>query len=289
MIIPVNQNGLIPDPTIMATLADALACCPDSVTFYSHGWQTNATSAMTDYARFGAGLARVMAGRKPTLGIGIHWPSTVSEDDDVLSTLLNPFSFYTCEHRADAVGQHALSSLTKMVLSGSAVKKIRFIGHSFGCKLVCAALQSLVGTVPSDVAFEAALIQPAFENDALDIGGQYSAIHDMNVRLALWRSGGDYSLGNLFPAAQSVNLFRAGPDRVAMGFAGPNNNTLRRWEAKFIPVGPGYYTGGPLGDRMVVVDTTELNRCSGTWPPPVGSHGDIFHVENYKLIDGFFS
>ena len=40
-------------------------------------------------------------------GVGIHWPSEITEDPGSPLNVLQLFTFYTMEHRADAVGERS--------------------------------------------------------------------------------------------------------------------------------------------------------------------------------------
>jgi len=108
------------------------------------GW-TDASGCNARYNRFTIGFARMVRGitagtppvplATPSLGIGIHWPSMLSEDAGSYRNWLEAASFYTMEKRADNIGENA-GYLVLRSLFEHPLKRITLIGHSFGCKVV---------------------------------------------------------------------------------------------------------------------------------------------------------
>jgi len=127
--VPINENGVILDDKINSILSQAMNRPFDfsDVFIYSHGWWTNATRAMEDYNRFSIEFARMvgtLALNAPpalpslpasSLGIGIHWPSMLSEDENSIANFGQALSFYTMEKRADTVGQHGVYSILRVL------------------------------------------------------------------------------------------------------------------------------------------------------------------------------
>src|SRR5437773_10930702 len=125
--VPINENGVILDDKINSTLSQAMNQPFDfsDVFLYSHGWWTSATRAMEDYNRFSiefVRMVRTLALNAPpvlpnlppsSLGIGIHWPSMLSEDASSIANFVEALSFYTMEKRADTVGQHGVYSILR--------------------------------------------------------------------------------------------------------------------------------------------------------------------------------
>jgi hypothetical protein len=84
---------------------------------------------------------------------------------------------------ADSVGQHGGGSLIRLMLearrdAGVDPPRFHLAGHSFGCKVAIAARVQLVETLGrsgllDNVRIDVALLQAAFDNDALEPGWSY--------------------------------------------------------------------------------------------------------------------
>ena len=197
IMVPVSGQGLIVDPQLAVYLPGLVASgrfgCTD-VYLYSHGWWTTANSAMVDYARFSVGLleqvldrrsAQPAAAGRSALEIGVHWPAMASDADGAAINVLEPLTFYNRAAMADAVGRYAGQALLRLVLQGApAGRRLRFhlIGHSFGCRVVCAALAELATRTDRAVlgghAFDLVLLQAATDADCLAAGGVYANLLD---------------------------------------------------------------------------------------------------------------
>src|SRR5713101_9052876 len=86
-IIPTNENGLILDQAVGTNVSLAMTSVFGfrDVFIYSHGWWNDAIHAIESYNRFTIEFSQFFRSRSgqaslPTLNIGIHWPSTLSED-----------------------------------------------------------------------------------------------------------------------------------------------------------------------------------------------------------------
>src|SRR5262249_37699273 len=234
-IVSTNENGLSLDANIGKDIGLAMArpLGFSHVSVYSHGWWTDAIGAMQGYNRFtiefSAQFRSVAAlAALPTLNIGVHWPSTLSENQFSLLNYAQALSFFTMEKRADTVGENCGHALLKFILSARppGALHVHLVGHSFGCKVVCNALQALVDNsatepIPDDVVFDVTLIQAAFDNDLLAADKDYTGLADLpGLRLLVTRSDGDRALGTLYPAAHRLaHLF--GNVQPALGSSGP--------------------------------------------------------------------
>src|ERR1700681_2666854 len=93
--IPINENGIIFDTDMDSVVQEAIAVDPfgfEDVYVYSHGWSTDANRALDEYNKFSVELAKqllLIGSVKPpifaqpprdSLGVGIHWPSEITED-----------------------------------------------------------------------------------------------------------------------------------------------------------------------------------------------------------------
>jgi len=296
---PINKNGIILDPDIGGILKDAMS--PPfrftDVFVYSHGWWTDATGAVADYNRFSMELTKqllLIGPTPPTLphlpassfATAVHWPSTLS--------------FYSMAKRADVVGQHGVYALLRMmfealgVLTAPPSLRLHLLGHSFGCRVVCSALEQIAKDgiqVPSAVTLDVVLLQAAFNSDELDPDGMYGNVSKLNLRLLVTRSESDTSLGKWYPIAERlVNLFSGRPV-TALGAVGPSAATQTEFGgAGVITVGPGftYPAVVPLTERLVAADLSPLHAATGPGDLFSGHHSDIYHDEIYQLIAGFF-
>jgi hypothetical protein len=323
LTIPINANGLIFDTAMTGVIAQAIAVDPfgfDDVIIYSHGWSNDADRALDEYNTFSVGLSRRIliaqqAGAhvfsnppRDSLGIGIHWPSEITEDPSSPLNDLQLFTFFSMEHRADAVGKNGVYSILRLVLEGRANDRgLRFIllGHSFGCKVVCAALQDMQtdiagGTikVPTGTTWRVVLLEPATDADNLeptDIYGDISKIKDL--RLLMSKSQADECLTRWYPAAGRVaNLFHGLTPTPALGAAGPTEKTVEAFGgADNIAVIPNFGIAAVSGLRqaLVVADLTPVHEVRANGNPPqyvggiTGSHSDINFDEVYNLVSGF--
>ena len=129
--VPINENGIIFDADMNGVVAEAIAFDPFEFTdvyVYSHGWSNDAARALDEYNRFSVDLHRQMIilgktlpppfARPPgdSLGIGIHWPSQITEDPNSVLNDAQLLTFYTMEHRAEQVGQNAVYSMLRLMI-----------------------------------------------------------------------------------------------------------------------------------------------------------------------------
>jgi len=319
--VPVNENGIVFDANMNNVVQEAIAVDPfgfQDVFLYSHGWSTDAYRALDEYNQFSVELAKqilLLGSVAPpvfanppgdSLGVGIHWPSEITEDPNSALNALQLFTFYTMEHRADAVGKNAVYSMIRLMLAARAgtTAPLRFflLGHSFGCKVVCAALQDLQvdianGTIAvgTGTSFRVALLEPATDNDNLQRGDIYGNVCDMkNLRMLITKSSLDDALTKWFVlAGKAVNLF--GTPRQALGATGPTTQTITDFGgADQVSVAPGFALSAVSGlnQPFLVADLTAIHqarRDDGAYPPDIGgSHSDINFTELYQLICGFF-
>jgi hypothetical protein len=316
--VPINENGIIFDTDMVAVVQEAIAVTPfgfDDVYVYSHGWSTDAYRALDLYNRFSVDLAKLLlltggtgvyaAPPRDALGVGIHWPSEITEDPGSDLNALQLFTFYTMEHRADAVGKNAVYSMLRLMLAARAGtgRPLRFflLGHSFGCKVICSALQDLYvditnGTIPLDPAttFHAALIEPATDNDNLEPGDIYGGVSKLPLRMLVTKSSLDRALGTWYPlAGKLANLF--GTPRAALGASGPTAAIITAFGgADAVSVAHGFTATGLAGaaHRLVVADLSPVHQyrvTNGIYTTggSSGSHSDFLFAEVYQLISGF--
>lgn len=268
-----NDSGESTDPLLDANIAAALSVNPtvDEVWVFCHGWHTSFEQACADYNRFSAGLLNFINRSATRLALAIHWPSTLG-DEFKPASIADLATFYTMEKRADVVGQNLVAGiLYSLVKHQLGPLRINLIGHSFGCKVVCAALEAVTrgGLDTHNVSFNAVLLQAAFESDALEPGKSYGNVATLPVNITATRSNLDLALGLWFPLAESFeHPLQAKPTRQALGYAGPTSATRKAF-----------------GSRLVAADLTAAQSGNaGKFKGPSGSHSDIYNGPVYSLI-----
>jgi len=317
--VPVNENGIIFDTDMTRVVNEAMAAKPfgfEDVFIYSHGWSTDAIQMMDEYNRFSVDLAsRVLtfqaAGAgfpKPprdNLGVGIHWPSEITEDPESPLNALQVLTFYTTEHRADIVGRNAVYSMLRLILAsrmGSPLPlRIFMFGHSFGCKVICAALQDMqtdvlanVIRIPPGTEFRAVLLEPATDCDNLETTDIYGTVCQVpNLRMLMTKSQCDLALTRWYvDAGRTTNLFNP---KHALGDAGPTQATIDAFggaDALSVDANLTPADMFALKQRLIVADLTPIHTqriAQKQWTSGGvgGSHSDINFDQIYFMVSGF--
>lgn len=320
LTIPINENGIIFDTDMDSVVQEAIAVQPfgfDDVYVYSHGWSTDANRALDEYNRFSVDFTKRLLQLGPavppifkqpprdSLSVGIHWPSEITEDSTSPLNALQLFTFYTMEHRADQVGRNAVYAMLRLMLTARAGsgRPLRFalLGHSFGCKVICSALQDLQtdiadGTIAVEpgTRFNAVLLEPATDNNNLEPGDIYGSVSEIaNLRMLTTKSSLDLALTEWFVAAGKVaNLFRS--PRQALGASGPTQPTIDAFGGSTpVTIDTGFTAADAAGfrSRLVVADLSPVHaarKTAGLYSGGFsGSHSDINFDEVYYLVSGF--
>jgi hypothetical protein len=305
-LIPSNENGVIIDPYAAANIQSVIANGSiQDIFIYSHGWWSSALDAMICYNRFGAGLNGAMSGSPGTLAIGIHWPSMLSENQRDWLNLAEGISFFTMEQRAEHVGRHGVYDLLRLILQQRHaaaqppdILRIHLLGHSFGCKVICAALAELIDKSPPELCrsanFNLVLLQSAFEDDALAPGQRYGSLASLqNLRMLITKSSQDTALCVHFKRAHALEFFDH-EDRTALGATGPNSSTINVFGSatQLALCSPGCTSGVSNTTRLIIADLSEIHRlraANGSYTPTefAGQHSDIYFEEIYRLIATF--
>ena len=285
------------------------------ILMYSHGWWTSADAALIDYSRYIAGLSKEALGLPgvadvAALGIGLHWPSMVSDDARSLLNVFEPLTFFERGKMADAVGRDATYTLLSRALGArkpEEAPRIHLIGHSFGCRVVCSALERLAAESSpkhkyDNLTINVVLIQAAFAADAFEnmssTGYAQMFAAFPKLRVLVTKSRLDKALGVLYPAAEKVNLdLSLDRDPQAMGFFGPMQSdrvhTSARVQGSPIIVKPNFSPPdrAAFAKQVVVADLYDLHSANASDPEfensPSGHHSDIYQTEIYKLISAF--
>jgi hypothetical protein len=314
LTIPINENGIILDERFKEELQTA-ATDPFAFTdifLYSHGWWNTASSASAEYNIFSLGFAKALQGlvcsspaQWPKIGaafqplaLAIHWPSMLSEDQASVANFLEATSFFTMQQRADSVGRHAGYSLLRLIIErqkDGRPYRFNLIGHSFGCRVLCSALQALaedpdITRKMAGNEFNVALIQAASDTDSLAPGQLYGKVQECipNLRMLITTSANDTALGKWYPEAQRIAHLFSGPVE-AMGSKGPTGE-LR------IPVDERFNVTSAIvptfSGRLGVANLTPLHQstaaaygAAGNWG---GQHSDINLPQIYDMLARFF-
>jgi hypothetical protein len=314
LTIPINENGIILDQRFKEELQTA-ATDPFGFTdvfLYSHGWWNTASSASAEYNIFSLGFAKALQGlvcsspaQWPKIGaafsplaLAIHWPSMLSENQDSVANFLEATSFFTMQQRADSVGRHAGYSLLRLMLErqkDGQPYRFNLIGHSFGCRVLCSALQALAED-PEMVArlagneFNVALLQAAADTDSLAPGQLYGKIQQgiPKLRMLVTTSASDTVLGKWYPEAQRIAHLFSGPVD-ALGSKGPSGNLTVPVEQRFEVTSAIVPT---FTARLGVADLTPLHHSTAAahaaadnWS---GQHCDINQPQIYDMLARFF-
>ena len=323
--LPINENGIITDLNLDHDIR-ALAAAPFSFTdvfIFSHGWWNSFTSASAVYNQFAIGLAgtlQVLANQSPPvltsigqgfsgLAAALFWPSVLSEDQVSLINAFEATSFFTMEHRADAVGRNAGYSLLRLLIEAHAGRPpVRFhlIGHSFGCRVVLSALQTLAEdedtmalAASEKASFRVALVQAAADTGSLAARGLYEDVLTAfpDLRMLITTSTEDKALGTFYPLAQDLAHFFTDPVK-ALGNAGPTGDLPVPISASFQvgPAAPATNTQvPPMTGPVSVADLSPLHLAhaaayiqqQGGKMPVGGQHSDICLPEIYNLLARF--
>jgi hypothetical protein len=311
LLVPISGQGVLVDPGMRELLQSAMIppFAYTDIYLYSHGWWTRAEQAMIDYNRFIMGFAPIGIAQgtdnRPSLGLGVHWPSVVSEDSNALTTILQPFTYFNRSKMADQVGAHGGYSLLRLMLearrdANEPPPRFHLVGHSFGCKVVCSSLEELAETFAGtglldNVRIDAVLVQAAFDNDAIEPGKAYGQILSTipNLRVLVTKSDLDKAVGPEYATVQRVmNLFLKTPT-PGLGAAGPSAGTVAAaGGSSQLQVVPGFNPPAPdaLKSRLIVADLTPLHAANQAGNDTfAGHHSDVFHEEIYGLMTSFFA
>lgn len=325
LTIPINENGVVVDSNIDNLIEAAMSSSFkfNDIYIYSHGWSLDATRMMDWYNRFSIEYNKRVIDSTASqgdlftqppvphsLGVGIHWPSMISEDTGNILDYLQQLTFYTMEKRADSVGAHGVYSVLRLILQNPNVQyfgnvRINLIGHSFGCKVVSSALEQIYQDVksglvemPDNIFLNVVLLQAAFGANQLDEGGCYGDIDKLKMRLLITHSDLDKACGQWFDAAHlNVNFFHTqNPAARALGAVGPTETTqIAVGEADLIDVDSGFSAEAmkSKNKRLIVANLTPLHAAHGQADPSSddkwsGHHSDIFLPEIYNMVAGFF-
>jgi len=200
--------------------------------------------------------------------------------------LLNYATYYMMKARAGAVGLKGVAPLVKKLRGSRADLRIHMIGHSFGCRVMASAINSL----PEDEKFRPdtlLLLQGAFshngfanQSNGVDRGAFRDVIGKQKVRgpILITHTRNDKAVGVAYPIASRIN----GVTAAALGdandkFGGLGSNGTQTKDST--PEGvPGFLL--PVGQQypfaVPVKPSTPFNLKSDNF---IKGHSDIKHPE----------
>lgn len=310
-----DKNGHILDQRFKEEL-QTVASNPFAFTdvfLFSFGWSQSALGASAGYNAFSLGFARALQGllcASPAqwpkiaaafqpLALAPDWPATLARNHDRTLNIREPDSFLALQRRADEVGQQAGHCTLRLMIERQREHqpyRFNLIGHGFGCRVLCAALQALAENTDTAAKlaaneFNVVLIQPAIDADALAPGRLYGKVQASipQLRVLVTTSENDLLLGKWYPEAQRfARDFSSCTD--AMGVRGPAGELQISPDQKLDvtnAIVPSF------SGRMCVANLTPLHQSTATafgskraWG---GQHGDINLPQLYDLLARFFA
>jgi hypothetical protein len=277
------------------------------VFLYCHGG-FGADHAASECSQLSLGVARALQGlvcssppQWPRINaafapqsLPIPWPSKQALPADPVAQFMD--SAAALEARADKIGQNAGLALLRSLLDrrkDGRPFRFNFIGHSLGCRVLCAALQAVTedsGMLErlADSAFNVVLLQAAIDCDALEPGQLFGQVQRgiPRLRMLVTTLAGDTALGTwphrIRPRCEPVE---------AMGWNGPTGNLA-------IPVDQCFAVTHAIvptfTERLGVANLTLLHE---SLPDGSGdearkhrrcdSHRDIYRPQIYDLLARF--
>jgi hypothetical protein len=332
VMLPMSENGFVRDGDRMkSALQEAMKAPFDfsDLFIYSHGWWTAANAAMLQYSEYTIRFVKQLSQQtKPlpvppanSFGLGIHWPSTFSEDytGGTAENLAQAASYYEMGLRAYQVGSSGVYAAIRLILStrfntNQKPMRITLIGHSFGCRVVCSALEQLRQELDqpalakfkeyvNNLHINLVLLQAAVKTADFDQGGCYQDLHKLSpLRILTTKSTLDKACCDWFPKAETANNFAHFKPQPAqaLGAVGPSKTMKDDFsEAITANISAGFSAPDLTSIltnkiRLVDADLTKLHRSDNTKKPPLytpdefgGNHSDIVQPQIYDLISAF--
>jgi hypothetical protein len=229
LLIPMNEQGGFTTDALVPIVQQATASpfAFSDMFLFSHGWWTSADNAMVNYDQFNVGFTRCLISdafaqplAKPVQGqyfaTGLHWPSVLTEDSTSVLNYAQALTYFTMRARADSVGRNGAYAILRRALAGGTVRHIYLIGHSFGCRAVCSAVQKLLANAPdilTGIDLRIVLLQPAFDQEDVEpdlaefpgIPHRYSRVlSNPRIQVLMTKSQADLSLNAWYPMANLV-------------------------------------------------------------------------------------
>lgn len=236
---------------------------------------------------------------------------------DALLEFFRLFSFWQMKGRAAIVGEtgvYAFLVALKQAISQHNLKtRLHLLGHSFGAKLVTAAVYPAAGaaSVTPPLVNTIVLLMGAFSQFSFSsriplergAAGRYAAVLERGLvanPVVVIYSRHDMANGTIYPIGmkgaspvssqiyelggrdETAEAFVASKDRFgALGANGAQGLADKQYRAiDMLPTGQAYDWSNLEGVLCLNVDGQQFIKRGG---PPVGAHGDILQPEIYHL------
>ena len=168
----------------------------DNVVLLAHGWLTDRPRADEMFDYFRAQLA-------PIPVHGIYWPSKPGHAAGLVTAGIATTSYYRMKARAGDVGALGLAPCLQALHQLRPNLRLHLAGHSFGARLVTAAVSAL----PPGIIHSLTLIQAAFSQFAFEPTGAFrNVIEPRRVTrpILITHSAHDRAVGYAYPIASRV-------------------------------------------------------------------------------------
>ncbi len=173
----------------------AVLDAPDAV-LLAHGWLNDRRRADEMIGYFRAQLA-------PIPVHGIYWPSKPGAAQGIIAAGAENASYYRMKARAGDVGAFGLAPWLKLLHERRPDLRLHLAGHSFGARLVTAAVSAL----PPGVVHSLTLIQAAFSQFAFEPEGAFRNVVDprrVAGPILITHSNRDQAVGFAYPIASRL-------------------------------------------------------------------------------------
>lgn len=202
--------------------------------------------------------------------------------------LLNYTTYYVMKARAGTVGEKGVEPLMEKLRGARPDLRMHMIGHSFGCRVVAAAVNAL----PNEEKFRPdilLLLQGAFshngfalknEDNGADRGAFRNVIEKQKVRgpILITHTRNDKAVGTAYPIASRINGVTAaalGDANDKFGGLGSNGTQTKSSTPEGIP-GTLMAIGSAYPFATKVAPSTPYNLKADTF---IKDHSDIRHPE----------
>jgi pimeloyl-ACP methyl ester carboxylesterase len=204
--------------------------------------------------------------------------------------LLNYSTYYLMKERAGTVGRRGVNSVLRQLKAARPDLRIHLVGHSFGARLVTAAVDGPAGAAPT-VFDSLVLLQGAFSHNSF--GERFDGVRDGAFRgvitggkirgpIVITHSGNDRAVGLAYPLASRV----AGQDASGIGDAADRFGALGRNGAQHAPErveGVLQPVGAAYGFSRSKIYNLKADSI-------IEDHSDIFHPEvAYAMLSAVVS